>query len=194
MDPGRIRIDDRFDLIWSGSLFTHIDAPRWPGFLDLLASLLAPGGVLVFTTAGRSVAAEMREGAGEHVFTPSGRSVAAEMREGEYRGMTADLARGLLEDFDRTGFGYRDYPGQTGYGHSRARPSWVCEQVERTAGSSCSATPSGDGTAGRTRSPASAGTRLGSPDARKRCNMSCVCHCHRVAAGAILGAQWGESS
>jgi CBS domain-containing protein/SAM-dependent methyltransferase len=134
VDPARIRIDDRFDLIWSGSLFTHIDAPRWPGFLERLASLLAPGGVLVFTTAGRSVAAEMREGAGEHVFTPSGRSVAAEMREGEYRGLTADLARGLVEDFDRTGFGYRDYPGQTGYGHSRAAPSWVCGQVERTAG------------------------------------------------------------
>jgi CBS domain-containing protein len=134
VDPARIEIEDRFDLIWSGSLFTHIDAPRWPGFLGLLASLLAPGGVLVFTTAGRSVAAEMREGAGEQVFTPSGRSVAAEMREGEYRGLTADLARGLLEDFDRTGFGYRDYPGQAGYGHSRARPSWVCGQIEQTAG------------------------------------------------------------
>jgi CBS domain-containing protein/SAM-dependent methyltransferase len=113
-DPARIEIDDRFDLIWSGSLFTHIDAPRWPGFLGLLASLLAPGGVLVFTTAGRSVAAEMREG--------------------EHRGLAADLARGLLEDFDRTGFGYRDYPGQADYGLSRARPSWVCGQIEQTAG------------------------------------------------------------
>ena len=90
--------------------------------------------MLVFTTAGRSVAAEMRGGGSEGVLIPGGRSVAAEMRDGEYRGITADLARGLLEDFDRTGFGYRDYRGQTGYGHSRARPSWVCEQVERTAG------------------------------------------------------------
>jgi CBS domain-containing protein/SAM-dependent methyltransferase len=113
-DPARIEIDDRFDLIWCGSLFTHIDAPRWAGFLDLLGSLLSPGGVLVITTAGRSVAAEMREG--------------------EYRGLTADLGRGLLEDFDRTGFGYRDYPGQSGYGLARCRPAWVCEQLERRTG------------------------------------------------------------
>jgi Methyltransferase domain len=113
-DPARIKVEDRFDLIWCGSLFTHIDAPRWPGFLDVLGSLLASRGVLVFTTGGRSVAAEMRDG--------------------DHQGLTADLARGLLEDFDRTGFGYRDYPGQSGYGLARCRPAWVCDQLERTAG------------------------------------------------------------
>jgi CBS domain-containing protein/SAM-dependent methyltransferase len=113
-DPAQIRIDDRFDLIWCCSLFTHIDAPRWPGFLDLFSSLLAPGGVLVFTTHGRTVAAQWRGG--------------------KDRSLTADLAHGLLEDFDRSGFGYRDYPGYTEYGLSCSRPSWVCERVERTAG------------------------------------------------------------
>ena len=51
-DPSEIEIEDRFDLIWSGSFFTHIDEARWSRFLPFLASLLAPGGVLVFTTAG----------------------------------------------------------------------------------------------------------------------------------------------
>jgi SAM-dependent methyltransferase len=113
-DPAQIRIDDRFDLIWCCSLLTHVDAPRWPGFLDLFTSLLTPGGVLVFTTHGRSVAADWRAG--------------------KHDGLTADLAQGLLEDYDRSGFGYRDYPGWTEYGLSCSRPSWVCERVERTAG------------------------------------------------------------
>ena len=33
----------------------------WPKFLDLFESVLAPGGVLVFTTNGRSTAAQLRD-------------------------------------------------------------------------------------------------------------------------------------
>src|SRR3954467_990164 len=34
--PEEIRLPGSFDLIWCGSLFTHFDRDRWPGFLDLL--------------------------------------------------------------------------------------------------------------------------------------------------------------
>jgi SAM-dependent methyltransferase/CBS domain-containing protein len=113
-DPAQVRIDDRFDLIWCCSLLTHVDAPRWPGFLEFFSSLLAPGGVLVFTTHGRRVAADWRAG--------------------KFDGLTADLSHGLLADYERSGFGYRDYPRWTDYGLSCSRPSWVCGRVERTAG------------------------------------------------------------
>ena len=48
-DPARVRIDQPVDLIWVGSLFTHIDPARWNDFLDLFARVLRPGGILVVT-------------------------------------------------------------------------------------------------------------------------------------------------
>jgi SAM-dependent methyltransferase len=42
-----------FELIWVGSLFTHLDAPLWSRFLAVLRSSLCAGGLLVFSTHGR---------------------------------------------------------------------------------------------------------------------------------------------
>ena len=44
------------DLVWSGSVFTHLDAPQWVPLLRYIARALAPGGVAVLTTHGRRVA------------------------------------------------------------------------------------------------------------------------------------------
>ena len=43
----------RFDLIWVGSLLTHLDAPRWRDFLECFRRWLRPCGVWVFSTHGR---------------------------------------------------------------------------------------------------------------------------------------------
>jgi SAM-dependent methyltransferase len=104
-DPGSIEFGAEFDLIWCGSLFTHLDAPRWEPFLSLLASHLAPSGALVFTIHGEHAAEEIRrsEGANEQLFEP----------------------------YDRTGFGYVDYPGTTGYGTSLSTLEWACATVDR---------------------------------------------------------------
>ena len=53
-DIRRVSLDQFFDLIWCGSLFTHLDRDRWPAFLGFFADHLSPGGVLVFTTHGGS--------------------------------------------------------------------------------------------------------------------------------------------
>jgi SAM-dependent methyltransferase len=113
-DPERIAIDGPFDLIWSGSFFTHIGAEDWERFLSRLTSLLAPGGVLVFTTAGRHVV-ELMLG-------------------GELARLSEDSARELLADYDRAGFGFAEYPGRERYGLSRASPAWVCERIAATGG------------------------------------------------------------
>lgn len=112
VDPGSIRIDGSFDLIWVGSLFTHLDVERWQGFLALFRSLLAPGGVLLFTTAGRFVVRELRRGVSRLGLSPAG-------------------ADAILAAYDARGYGYHGYPASPEYGVCVASPSWVVGQVER---------------------------------------------------------------
>jgi SAM-dependent methyltransferase len=109
-DPRSIELDGPFDLIFCGSLLTHIDAERWTGFLDLFESLLAPDAVLVFSTNGRRVASLLRRGTIDLMLGQEGHE-------------------GALDDFSRGGFGYRDYPDAERYGISLAHPAWVVEQV-----------------------------------------------------------------
>ncbi|HET6573563.1 MAG TPA: class I SAM-dependent methyltransferase, partial [Fimbriiglobus sp.] len=52
-DPiDRAGITGPFDLIWCGSLLTHLDRPGWDEFLTFFHRVLAPGGVCVVTTHG----------------------------------------------------------------------------------------------------------------------------------------------
>ncbi len=113
-DPGKIPLPhDHFDLIWIGSLFTHLDADLWNHFLAALRSFLRPGGVLVFTTQGRK--AHQRLTALEYDYEIS------------YWKRTA-----LLYHYERQGFGYINYraKGQR-YGVTFSRPDWVFEQVAK---------------------------------------------------------------
>jgi SAM-dependent methyltransferase len=49
-----------YDLIWVGSLFTHLDASQWKALLVRLTSSLREGGVLIFTAHGRYVYRSMK--------------------------------------------------------------------------------------------------------------------------------------
>ena len=51
--PGFPLAPHAFDLIWVGSLLTHLDAASWHRFLAFFRNLLTPGGLLIFTTCGR---------------------------------------------------------------------------------------------------------------------------------------------
>ncbi|MBX6313298.1 MAG: class I SAM-dependent methyltransferase [Isosphaeraceae bacterium] len=111
--PDQIPLQGPYDLIWCGSLFTHLDVDRWPGFLDAFRSHLGPGGVAVFTTHGRRVAQRLREGRSTY-------------------GLTADQVAQMLRDYDRSGFGYARQPSPQGgdWGLSLSRPSWVLSHLE----------------------------------------------------------------
>jgi SAM-dependent methyltransferase len=100
-DPDQIETEETFDLIWCGSVFTHLDAPRWEAFLRLLTSLLRPYGLLILTTAGR-------------------------MREKEI----AWLPDETHQAFEAEGFGYAEYPDMPGYGQSLCSLLWALRQVE----------------------------------------------------------------
>lgn len=100
-----------FDLIWVGSLLTHFDSHRWETFLEKMLRVLAPRGLLLFTTHGRTVWERMPVT--------------------DY-GLTPDRSRELRARYARTGFAYCDYPGSVGeYGISLSRADWVCRRIAR---------------------------------------------------------------
>jgi SAM-dependent methyltransferase len=80
-DPASIPVEGSFDLVWVGSLLTHLDAPLWRPFLDFFTSKLNPSGLLIFTVGGRY---DTRR----EVAIPS-----------------------VVEGFDRDGFGYSEQSG-----------------------------------------------------------------------------------
>jgi SAM-dependent methyltransferase len=96
----------RFDLIWCGSLATHLDERRIGQLLAFFRRHLAPRGVLVLTTHGERAAENLRSGRLDYLLSPP--QVAS-----------------LLEAYSRSGFGYADYPGEPGYGVSLSSPAWV---------------------------------------------------------------------
>lgn len=107
-DPDKVSFDQTYALAWSGSLFTHLSADRWPGFLELFARSIEPGGLVLFTANGFLPASLLRN-----------------------LGLGADDVERLLDDFRSNHFGYVDV-GDGSWGLSLARPRWVKEQIERS--------------------------------------------------------------
>ena len=108
-DATDVQLPGSFDLIWVGSLLTHLDAPDWPPFLRLFESALAPGGILVFTVAGSLVANLVR--AGTHALSDA-------------------EATKLIDGWDCDGFGFGNYGhGARAYGCAVASPGWVVTQL-----------------------------------------------------------------
>jgi SAM-dependent methyltransferase len=109
-DPQCIDVDGTFDLIWCGSLLTHLPAVRWTQFLAFFRDRLHAHGILVFTTHGRLVVERLRTG----VFA--------------YGLDEAGIKRVL--DGIPSGFGYADYFGQSGYGIAVSLPGWVSSVLQ----------------------------------------------------------------
>jgi SAM-dependent methyltransferase len=104
-DLADVNLPGPFDLIWCGSLVTHLDAGANAGLLGLFRRSLAPGGLAVVTTHGELVAERLRTGQ-TYQLEPS-------------------AARGAVSDYDAIGFGYADYPWSPGYGVSVSSREWI---------------------------------------------------------------------
>jgi len=132
----------RYDLIFVGSLFTHLDAPRWPEFLKLFHDLLAPDGLLVFTMHGPYVAYRMSAGI-DYGYGQQPTTVVRLRGKLPLTRPAGDKAppqspatmlppdspiHDLLYQYEESGFGYLD--DGTGFGISVCRPSWALRQVE----------------------------------------------------------------
>jgi SAM-dependent methyltransferase len=109
IEPAKIPlIPESFDLIWVGSLFTHLDAPLWGEFMSLFHKLLVRGGLLVFSTHGRSVYDKYRFGK-----------------------QAARWRNALLSQYEQRAFGYVHTAPSGHYGISIAEPGWVLGQIAR---------------------------------------------------------------
>lgn len=103
-DLATVDLGGPYDLIWVGSLLTHLDADRWAGVLEPLADRLVPGGVAVWTTHGHQ---------------------AREYARGTTYGLEPAALEAAIKSWATSGFGYARYPGDAGYGVSFATPAWV---------------------------------------------------------------------
>ena len=113
-DLGRLQFDRQFDLVWCGSLVTHLDASGWLATFQCFLRALRPGGVAIVTFHGRWVAYLLQQG--------------------ERYGLSEASVRRMLAAYAADGFGYADYEGQAGYGVSVSSPAWVLRELHQWQG------------------------------------------------------------
>ncbi len=103
-----------FDLIWVGSVITHLPEALSIKLIEKLLSFLLPNGILVFSVHGRFA----------HSNGPKAQNYGVDDR-------WAEVERGYC---GQDGYGYADYPFQTAYGISLAKPSWTTRLIEAMPG------------------------------------------------------------
>jgi SAM-dependent methyltransferase len=115
-------IGNNYDLIWSGSLLTHFDEDHWKPILEHFAQALAPRGVLVFSTIGKSGYEILK---GSDAYPGITKVIPA-----RYALSEAGADR-IVQSIAATGFGYSHYPGRDDdpYGLAMAQPDWAAAQI-----------------------------------------------------------------
>ncbi len=106
IDPTKINIQAEFDLIWVGSLFTHLSGDRWSSFLDLFNGILSTDGLLFFTTHGDFVVERLE-------------------RFPTFYGLDPEQIRAIKRQYTQGGFGYAGYRKNPKYGISLSGTEWV---------------------------------------------------------------------
>lgn len=110
-----IRFDSTFDLIWCGSLLTHLPQERFKEAMRLFVRFLSPDGVAIITLHGR------------YTLT---------VQEKYLRLLPDDLFSQARQEFLDKGFGFGEYDGyehrwEASYGVSLTAPSFVLGIVEK---------------------------------------------------------------
>lgn len=105
----------KFDLIWCGSLVTHLNEVGIRSLFQLFQRHLEAGGLVIFTTHGDFVH--------QRIPTP----------EFDYGLQTKQTMR-IGRDYPTTGYGFEDYPGEKDYGVSLTSPKWIRDRVREVGG------------------------------------------------------------
>lgn len=114
-DLDALSLGAAFDLIWCGSLVTHLSAEPTLALLRFFRRHLAPGGLVLFTTHGDFVARRL----------PT--------RDFDY-GLTGEQITRITARYAEAGYAYTDYPDREHYGISLTSPAWVRARVGEAGG------------------------------------------------------------
>ena len=102
-----------YDLIWMGSVLTHLAESVTRRLVDRAMEALNPNGLLVATTIGRAARAIQDDNS---IFLKGSNWPA------------------VKHGYDETGYGYAEYDKQKGYGLSLSSPAWVAGLASRHSG------------------------------------------------------------
>jgi SAM-dependent methyltransferase len=125
-DFNALKFNETYDLIWVGSLVTHIDAKAIVDFVGFALRHLSPAGAAVVTSHGDFVA---------------GRVFERWRAKGAAYGIPADRLWPMMQSFFNTGFAYADYPSQKGYGTTFCSEVWLRGTVANAGGTVTSYVP-----------------------------------------------------
>lgn len=109
-----LRAPGKYDLIWLGSVATHLSSEGTEHLLLKMLSWVRRSGLVVMSLHGRC--ALQRQSSGEFRYIDD-----------------ASWER-IKVGYETVGFGYSDYEGQKGYGISLTKPSWMASLIERLPG------------------------------------------------------------
>jgi hypothetical protein len=112
-DPAKVELPSDLDLIWIGSLFTHLPYGETLAWTERLMSCLRPHGVLVATVCG------------PYSFN------SYQQQPGKTGG--ADWPK-IERDFYAHGFGFDSYPSSPGYGVAMTRPGLLVDDLTKIPG------------------------------------------------------------
>ena len=118
-DFSKLDLGEAYDLIWVGSLMTHLPSAQTKLMLAALTRHMTSGATLVVTLHGPSIVPRLRETG---------------------YGLPPGAAEEVIKEFEQTGFGYRDYVGGESlygislsndhYGISLTAEPWMCRALE----------------------------------------------------------------
>jgi SAM-dependent methyltransferase len=100
-DPGDLAPpgpDRRFGLIFAGSLFTHLPRRRFGPWLRRLYDLLAPDGILAFSTQGPHACREPEQDPGGYTFLPKSESASLSTSEYGATWVAEDVVRAIAAE------------------------------------------------------------------------------------------------
>jgi SAM-dependent methyltransferase len=110
-----VSLERKFDLIWCGSLVTHLNEAGIAALLRLFYRHLEKGGLMIFSTHGDFVTRRI----------PT--------RDFDY-GLTQEQIDVLGLDYPTTGYGFTDYTSEKDYGVSLTSPEWIRARVQKLGG------------------------------------------------------------
>ena len=103
---------ETYDLMWVGSLVTHLDERLLGRFIDLLPRIMRPGGTVFITTLGEFGIQDVSR----------------------YEERLASMQASLEGSFRETGFAFVPYEGETDLGYAWHTPDMLGEAVESATG------------------------------------------------------------